>query len=62
MEIKNVKIKTRKPYNQKREINREKNDGEGYDGTFDYYEDDGGETSFFLLGEEVIDYDSPIWD
>ena len=37
-------------------------DGEGYDGTFDYYEDDGGETSFFLLGEEVIDYDSPIWD
>ena len=39
----------------------EKN-GEGYDGTFDYYEDDGGETSFFLLGEEVIDYDSPIWD
>ena len=37
-------------------------DGEGYDGTFDYYEDDGGETSFFLLGEEIIDYDSPIWD
>ena len=33
-------------------------DGEGYDGTFDY-EDGGGETSFFQE-EEVIDYDTPI--
>mmetsp|Transcript_25007 Transcript_25007/g.56731 ORF Transcript_25007/g.56731 Transcript_25007/m.56731 type:complete len:142 (-) Transcript_25007:82-507(-) len=33
---------------------------EGYDGTFDY-EDDGGETSFFQE-EEVIDYNTPIWD
>jgi len=36
------------------------NEGEGYDGTFDY-EDDGGKTSFFQE-EEVIDYDTPIWD
>ena len=35
-------------------------DSEGYDGTFDY-EDNGGETSFFQE-EEVIDYNTPIWD